>query len=107
MNLLASQPDSDVQLRVLICLQSLTQSGDEDLLVEMRDLNLVKLLLELLSEEQNQNNAVLMSTLLTNLTYLSLNDQNNIQIRLLGAHIIGKILMKNCPTIHPNTNYYS
>lgn len=36
--------------------------------------------------------------MLTILTNLSLNDQNNIKIRLHGAHIIGKILMENCPT---------
>lgn len=36
--------------------------------------------------------------MLTILTNLSLNDQNNIKTRLHGAHIIGKILMDNCPT---------
>ena len=28
---------------------------------------------------------------------MALNDQNNIKIRLHGAHIIGQILMENCP----------
>lgn len=41
-----------------------------------------------------------MGSLLTLLTNLSLNDQNNIKIRLHGAHIIGVILMENCPTYH-------
>lgn len=46
----------------------------------------------------NQNNPILVGSMLTFLTNLSLNDQNNIKIRLHGAHIIGKILMDNCPT---------
>ena len=38
--------------------------------------------------------------MLTLLTNLSLNDQNNLKIRLHGAHIIGKILMDNCPNFN-------
>jgi len=40
-----------------------------------------------------------MGSVLTTLTNLSLNDQNNIQIRLHGTHIIGGILMQNCPVL--------
>lgn len=46
-----------------------------------------------------------MGSILTTLTNLSLNDQNNIQIRLLGAHIIGGILMQNCPTLGGGKRY--
>lgn len=41
--------------------------------------------------------------MLTILTNLSLNDQNNIKTRLFGAHIIGKILMDNCPLYNRDT----
>lgn len=36
---------------------------------------------------------------LSNLTNLSLNDQLNMKIRLVGAHYIGIILMENCPVL--------
>lgn len=49
-----------------------------------------------------QGNPILVGSMLTILTHLSLNDQNNIKIRLYGAHIIGKILMDNCPTYNRN-----
>jgi len=41
----------------------------------------------------------LIGTILTTLTNLALNDQNNVQIRLNGAHLIGRILMENCPAL--------
>ena len=41
-----------------------------------------------------------MGSILTTLTNLSLNDANNVKIRLHGAHIIGKILMEHCPRIN-------
>ena len=37
--------------------------------------------------------------MLSNLTNLALNDQINTKIRLHGAHIIGNILMDNCPVL--------
>ena len=37
---------------------------------------------------------------MTTLTNLSLNDANNVKIRLHGAHIIGKLLMDNCPQLN-------
>ena len=43
-----------------------------------------------------------MGSILTTLTNLSLNDANNVKIRLHGAHIIGKILMDHCPRINEN-----
>ena len=46
----------------------------------------------------HRNNPILVGTMLTILTNLSLNDQNNIKIRLYGAHILGSLLMENCPT---------
>jgi len=36
---------------------------------------------------------------LSNLTNLALNDQLNAKIRLHGAHLIGLILMENCPVL--------
>ena len=33
------------------------------------------------------------------LTNLSLNDQMNLNIKQTGAHILGKILMDNCPVL--------
>lgn len=37
--------------------------------------------------------------ILSNLTNLALNDQINVRVRLEGAHIIGKLLMENCPVL--------
>jgi NIMA (never in mitosis gene a)-related kinase len=45
-----------------------------------------------------------MGSILTTLTNLSLNDSNNVKIRLHGAHIIGKILMENCPALTKNSD---
>jgi hypothetical protein len=42
---------------------------------------------------------MLIGSILTSLTNLSLHDTTNVKIRLYGAHIIGKILMKNCPAL--------
>jgi hypothetical protein len=42
---------------------------------------------------------MLIGSILTSLTNLSLHDSTNVKIRLYGAHIIGKILMKNCPAL--------
>lgn len=36
---------------------------------------------------------------LSNLTNLALNDQINSRIRLQGAHLVGSILMENCPVL--------
>jgi hypothetical protein len=47
--------------------------------------------------------------MITILTNMSLNDQNNVKIRLHGAHIIGAILMENCTTFNKDKpkNYVS
>lgn len=47
--------------------------------------------------------------MITILTNMSLNDQNNVKIRLHGAHIIGAILMENCTTYNKDNpkNYVS
>ena len=42
----------------------------------------------------------ILGSILTTLTNLSLNDANNVKIRLHGAHIIGKLLMENCPQLN-------
>jgi len=42
---------------------------------------------------------MLIGSILTSLTNLSLHDTTNVKIRLYGAHIIGKILMRNCPAL--------
>jgi hypothetical protein len=69
---------------------------DFDILMDLRNLNLVPIILEML--QSHKNNPILVGSMLTILTNLALNDQNNIKIRLHGAHVIGKILMENCPT---------
>ena len=73
------------------------------MLAELKDLNLVPIMLQLIqaiTAPENENIADspgLLGSILTTLTNLSLNDANNIKIRLHGAHIIGKLLMENCP----------
>ena len=42
----------------------------------------------------------ILGSILTTLTNLSLNDLNNVKIRLHGAHIIGSLLMENCPQLN-------
>ena len=57
----------------------------------------------------NRNNPNLLGSMITILTNMSLNDQNNVKIRLHGAHIIGAILMENCTTYNKDKpkNYVS
>ena len=50
--------------------------------------------------ENIQDTPGLLGSILTTLTNLSLNDVNNVKIRLHGAHIIGKLLMDNCPQLN-------
>ena len=66
-------------------------------------MNLVPIMLQLMvaitapeSETQPDTPGIL-GSILTTLTNLSLNDLNNVKIRLHGAHIIGSLLMDNCP----------
>ena len=73
------------------------------MLAELKDLNLVPIMLQLIvaitapeSETQPDTPGTL-GSILTTLTNLSLNDANNVKIRLHGAHIIGSLLMDNCP----------
>jgi len=49
---------------------------------------------------------MLVGCILTILTNLSLHDLTNVKIRLYGAHIIGKILMKNCPALAKENNSF-
>ena len=82
-------------------------ADDYDILVELRNLNFIHVILDLLQVEQNRNNPNLLGSMITILTNMSLNDQNNVKIRLHGAHIIGSILIENCTTFnkdHPK-NY--
>jgi hypothetical protein len=46
------------------------------------------------------NHPNMIGSILTILTNMSLNDQNNVKIRLHGAHIIGGILMDHCTTFN-------
>ena len=92
-----------VRARLLVCFQTITSCEDQDVLAEFKDLNLVPIMLQLIvaitapeSETQPDNPGVL-GSILTTLTNLSLNDANNVKTRLHGAHIIGKLLMDNCP----------
>ena len=45
----------------------------------------------------------MIGSILTTLTNLSLNDETNVKIRLNGAHIIGRVLMDNCPALSKET----
>ena len=67
------------------------------MLVELKDLNIVHMTLDLLLAYQY--NPTMICLILSVLTNLSLNDSINIKLRLHGAHIIGKILMENCPVL--------
>ena len=51
----------------------------------------------------------MIGSILTTLTNLSLNDATNVKIRLNGAHIIGAVLMDNCPALNKDakTGIYS
>jgi hypothetical protein len=86
------------------CFQTLTAvagaADDFDILVELRNLNFITILLEMLNESQNRENPNLIGAMITILTNMSLNDQNNVKIRLHGAHIIGSILIENCTTFN-------
>jgi hypothetical protein len=82
-------------------------ADDFDMLVDLRNLNLIHILIELLSNQQNRTNPSLLGSMITILTNMSLNDQNNVKIRLHGAHLIGQILMENCTTYNiENPKHY-
>ena len=104
--LMTSTESKTVRARLLVCFQTITSGEDQDILAELKDLNLVPILLQLLvaiSTPENENlqeSAGLLGSILTTLTNLSLNDANNVKIRLHGAHIIGRLLMENCPPLN-------
>jgi hypothetical protein len=83
-------------MSILVCMQSLTNE-DQDILGEFNDLNVVQIMLEFL--QSYRAFPIMICHILSNLTNLALNDQINIKIRLHGAHIIGTILMDNCPVL--------
>ena len=93
-----------MRLSILGCFQTLTAvagaADDFDILVELRNLNMINLLLDMLNSPVNRDNPNLMGAVITILTNMSLNDQNNVKVRLYGAHIIGSILMENCTTFN-------
>ena len=66
-------------------------------MVEFKDLNVVTILLDLISN--HLSTPVIVCQILSNFTNLALNDQISTKIRLHGAHIIGKIMMENCPIL--------
>jgi hypothetical protein len=74
------QSESDsVRHSVLGCFQSLTAvagaADDFDLLVDLRNLNFIQILLEMLQEQPwCRNNAAMQGAVLTILTNMSLND---------------------------------
>ena len=104
--LMTSTESKTVRARLLVCFQTITSGEDQDVLAELKDLNLVPILLQLLvaistpDNENLQESAGLLGSILTTLTNLSLNDANNVKIRLHGAHIIGRLLMENCPPLN-------
>lgn len=87
-----------VKLSILVSFQTLTAEDSDSILSELRNLNFIQLILDLLFT--HSNNPILVGAILTIITNLALNDQNNIKIRLVGAHVIGKILMENCPSFN-------
>ena len=93
-------------MRLLVCFQTITSSEDQDVLAELKDLNLVPIMLQLIVALTSENETLspdspqILGSILTTLTNLSLNDANNVKIRLHGAHIIGKLLMDNCPQLN-------
>jgi hypothetical protein len=93
-----------VRQSILGCFQTLTAvagaADDFDLLVEMRNLHLIHILLDMLMVDTHRGNPNMMGSIITILTNMSLNDQNNVKIRLHGAHIIGGLLMENCTTFN-------
>ena len=103
--LMTTTQNMEVRGRLLACFQTITSCEDQDILAELKDLNLVPIMLQFISaitspDYQNQTEVPgLLGSILTTLTNLSLNDANNVKIRLHGAHIIGKLLMDNCPAL--------
>ena len=95
-NQLSSSSDHNTIMSILVCMQSLT-NDDQDILVEFNDLNVVQIMLEFL--QSYRSFPIMICQILSCLTNLALNDQINIKIRLHGAHIIGTILMDNCPVL--------
>ena len=75
-------------------------ADDFDMLVDLRNLNFITILLDMLQSPQTRTNPNLIGSMVTILTNMSLNDQNNVKIRLHGAHIVGAILMENCTTFN-------
>lgn len=65
------------------------------MLAELKDFNIVPIMLQLvvaITSPDNPNPHEIpgvLGSILTTLTNLSLNDANNVKIRLHGAHIIG------------------
>lgn len=104
-SLMTSTQSSNVRARILVCFQTITSMEDQDILAELKDLNIVPILLQLVvaitspDNENIQEVPGVLGSLLTTLTNLSLNDVNNVKIRLHGAHVIGQILMDNCPQL--------
>ena len=89
---------------ILSLFQTLTAvagaADDFDILVDLRNLGFITIVLELLEKPETRNNPNLMGSTITILTNMSLNDTNNVKIRLHGAHLIGQILMENCTTFN-------
>ena len=86
----------EILVQILTCIQVVT-ADDQDVLIEFKELNAAQVLIELL--QKNLKNSILVCHILSVLTNLSLNDQINVNIRILGAHVIGRILMDNCPAL--------
>lgn len=97
--LMTTTVSETVRARLLVCFQTLTSGENQDILAELRDLQFVPILLKMLVSKESSNPATL-GSILTILTNLSLNDANNVKIRLHGAHLIGGILMDNCPALN-------
>lgn len=95
---------------ILGCFQTLTAvagaADDYDILVDLRNLNLITIILEMLQSPSNRNSPNMVGSMITILTNMSLNDQNNVKTRLHGAHIVGAILMENCTTFNNTQKQY-
>ena len=65
-------------MSIIICLSVIT-ADDQDLLIELKELNIAQVMLDLL--QRNVKNPIMICQILSILTNISLNDQINVNIR--------------------------
>ena len=65
-------------MSIIICVSVIT-ADDQDLLIELKELNIAQVMLDLL--QRNVKNPIMICQILSILTNISLNDQINVNIR--------------------------